>query len=156
MAAQTFAYTIVMALINLEIVAYAGIVYGTVNYQSYLTLYLLLLFMGWCAIFFGMLLSTICPNLIAANTVMFTFVIAMCSMCGLFNPIENMRLIFQILAKILPFTFPAEAVRTIMVKEFGLEHTTVQLGFFMAIGWSVVIIAIGICVLKCKKFSRNT
>lgn len=145
-----------MAVINIELVAYAAIVFKTTSFQSYLTLYLLLLVMGWCAIFFGMLLSTVCQNLIAANTAMFTFVISMCSMCGLFTPIERMREVFQMIAKCLPFTFPAEAVRTIMVKEYGLSDETVQLGFLITVAWTVAMIVMGIWVLKLRKYSRNT
>lgn len=136
--------------------AFVGNTYGTQNYQSYL-IYLLLLFVqGICAIFLGIFLSTLCPNLMVANITMLAGAVTIGIISGVFYPIDKICKAFQIASKILPITLPANAVKDIMAKGYGFGNQSVQLGFLSAFVWMILAVITGLFLLKRNRFSQNT
>lgn len=154
--AQLITYTFFVVVLSVEFVAFAEVVYETGSTRSSVNLFMLLMCLGWCGMFFGIFLSTICPNILSANTAMFSFAITMCAMCGIFYPIDKMRKVFQIFSKILPFTFPANAIRNIMMKKYDFNHESVMMGFLVSFAWMVIIVGVSVFTLNRRKFSRNT
>lgn len=154
--AQTIVYSAVVLLLYIEIIAYAGYVFKTTNYQSYLTLFVLLASLGLSGMFMGIGLSTICPNITAANMLMIAISLSLCAVSGVIIPVENMCLSMKKFARCLPIIYVAEAIRDIMVKEFSFMDKSVQIGFALTLVWMVIGVTFGTWILKIRKFSRNT
>lgn len=153
---QTIVYSGVVLLLYIEIIVYAGYVYQTTNYQSYLTLFILLASLGLSGMFMGIGLSTICPNVTSANMLMIAISLSLCIVSGVVIPVENMCLSMKRFARCLPIVYVSEAIRDIMVKGFSFADRSVQIGFGVTFIWMIIGVSLGTWVLKMRKFSRNT
>ena len=154
--AQTLVYSVVVLLLYIEIICYAGYVYKTTNYQSYITLFILLASLGLSGMFMGIGLSTICPNVTTANMLMIAITFSLCAVSGVIVPVDNMNLSMKKFARCLPIIYVAEAIRDIMVKEFSFMNKSVQIGFGLTFVWMIIGITLGTWILRVRKFSRNT
>lgn len=154
--AQSLVYSLVIVLLSLEGVVYVGIIYRTTNYLSFITTFAIFVAIGFCGMFFGICLSAICPSIMTANMVTIAIGLAIMSIVGMFHPLEQQLWWFQYIAKCLPFTQAAKAIKFIMVKEFTILNPTVAVGFAMIILWMILGIALGLWTLNKRKYSRNT
>lgn len=154
--AQTCVYSVVVLLLYVEIIFYAGYVYQTTSYQSYFTLFVLLASLGLSGMFMGIGLSTICPNASAANMLMIAITFSLCTVSGVIIPVENMCLAMKRFARCLPIIYVAEAIRDIMVKDFSFGDKSVQIGFGLTFVWMIIGMTLGTWVLRARKFSRNS
>ncbi|XP_055693758.1 ABC transporter G family member 20-like [Lutzomyia longipalpis] len=72
-------------------------------------------------------------------------------LCGGFWPIEGMPDGLQQIAYAMPITNPTIALRSILLKGYGLEEFEVTLGFITIIAWIFILLGICITSLKFKK-----
>lgn len=154
--AQAITFTVIILIINVEFIIFAELVFKTGSSGSYVKLFMLLFVLGWCGMFFGIFLATICTNLTAASSAMFSLTLTMCSVCGILQPHDKMREAFKVFSKFVPYTYPAHAIRNILVKDAEWGHPSVLTGFSITIAWTIVAILMGVGVLKVRKYSSNS
>lgn len=149
-------YSFIIWLLFMSSLPVIGSTYGTKSIESYILFSLLMFVLCVTSLFIGIMIATLCDSFTVANVVMVATTVFLSVMGGGFYPIEKCRPVYQIAAKTMPLTFPAEAIRNILVKGYGLQQLTVQLGFLSAFLWSVIAITVSLFILKHRRFSRNT
>lgn len=154
--AQSLVYSLVIVILSLEGVVYVGIIYKSTNFLSFITVFALLVITGLSGMFFGICLSTICPNTMTVTMLTIALTIAITSIVGVFHPVEMMVWWIQYLSNSLPFVHVSKAIKFVMVKEFTILNPTVAAGFFIAFLWMILSIALGLWALKIRKYTRNT
>lgn len=154
--AQSLVYSLIIVILSIEGVVYFGIVYHTTNYLSFITAIGLLITTGLCGMFFGICLSTICGNMMAANMLSLALMLSIMAIVGAFHPVEQMLWWIQNISYCLPFPHASKAIKFIMVKEFTILNPTVASGFIMMALWMFFGITLGLLALKIRKYSRNT
>lgn len=152
--AQVTVDSIIVFTVLIESVIFLGIVHENTNILNYLTITIMFMFLGWAAMFFGILLSTLCQDLKVANCIMMFFLSTITIMFG--GGAINLRPSYKIALSILPINLPEVAVRDIMIKHYGLSDKSVLMGIGVSIAWMLIGIVFSISVLKCRKFSRNS
>lgn len=149
-------YSFIVCLLFLGCIPTIGSIYDTKSIESYLLFSLLMFALCVTFLFTGIMISTLCDSFTLANLVMVASITFLTLLGGGFYPMEKCREIYQIVAKILPLTFPGEAIRSILIKDYGLKQRPVQLGFICAFVWSIIAITASLFILKHRRFSRNT
>lgn len=149
-------YSSIIALLFLCSIPVVTSAYGAIPLGSFVLFSLLMFLLCVTCIFLGVLLATLCDSFTLANVIMVGSIISLSLFGGGFHPIEKCREFYQITSKVLPLYFPSQAIRNILVKGYGFEHRSVQLGFGIAILWSIIAITVSLLILKHRRFSRNT
>lgn len=67
-------------------------------------------------------------------------------LAGVFLPIQTMPPVFQGIAKLLPLTYAADALRAVMIKGFGLEAVIPDLLFL--VGFGLVMVTLSLLMFK--------
>ena len=112
-------------------------------------LFLALIFsQGLCGIGLGLMISNlIYDELISTLIVVLLFVISI--VYGVFWPIENMPQFMQYGARYLhPSTVPINAMRSIMYRDWGINHFEVYFGFICDYIWFSIFLIIAFILLK--------
>lgn len=145
-AGKVFAQT-TRGLIQGAIVLLLAIVLFGVTIHCSVAMVFLLLFLGvFSFIGLGIVLTSVTTDEQTAMMIMMTLMFPMMFLSGVFFPLEQMPGFMQIIAKFLPLTYAAEALRTAMI--FGAGIGSIFTDILILAGFGAVMLAISIPVFK--------
>lgn len=115
------------------------------------TIAILTLLQGICGMCFGFLISAACNTersciLMTLSTFYPTLLIS-----GVIWPIEGMPRFLYYISWHLPLTRGISALRSIIIRGWGLTHHIVYLGFFYTIAWTMVFLVLSVIIFKYKR-----
>ncbi|KAK5638168.1 hypothetical protein RI129_012463 [Pyrocoelia pectoralis] len=117
-----------------------------------LTLFISLLSLsGFCGMWFGFALSSMCPDETSAAYVLLGSFFPMILLCGVIWPIEGMAHGLQMVALILPLTQPVESLRSIMQRGWDLSRPAVYHGCITITIWTLLFMTVSVVLLKFKR-----
>ena len=107
---------------------------------SYILLFTLTLLQGMCGTTIGLIISSICktqqdatqialgifyPNMILSGNILLLVVANSIIYLGILWPLEAMPVVLRYVAYVLPQTLACEAMRSVIMRGWGLDHPVV-------------------------------
>ena len=102
-------------------------------------LFLLLFMLGLVGFGWGLVIAAFCRSELVCAQVALTSVLPVLLLSGIIWPVEAMPEWIAICARFFPTTWACEAARSIMLRGWGFEHTTVWLAFLIVAVWAAVL-----------------
>ncbi|XP_015781176.1 ABC transporter G family member 20 [Tetranychus urticae] len=102
----------------------------------------------------GMVFAAIFPAIQHLAFVALGSLLYMLFISGVFWPVEALPYYFRYLSSSLPFTEPAKALRSLMIKEGAPFHPLIWPGLVVSTGWFFMLLALSYFIFKIK-FNRS-
>jgi len=125
--------------------------FGVTIHGSILLIFSLLLLGVFSFVGLGIMITSFARDQETATMVMMTLMFPMMFLSGVFFPIRQMPQFMQMLSKLLPLTYAAQALRKVMVLGAGVSAISLELSVLT--GFGAVMIVIAVPVFK-KAMSR--
>lgn len=100
---------------------------------------------GLCGLMYGLMLSATCPDEIYATTLAIGTFFPSVIIGGIFWPVQSMPMALQYLSHALPSTVSIDALRSILLRNWGLRSANVAGAFAVTAFWLAVFL---ICALR--------
>ncbi len=143
---KTLAQTARGLLQGILILALAVALFGVTIHGSILLVFVLLLLGVFSFVGLGVVITSFAKDQETAMMIMMTLMFPMMFLSGVFFPIQQMPWYMQDIAKFLPLTYAATALRKVMVLGAGVSMITTELA--VLIGFGVVMTAIAVPVFR--------
>jgi len=143
---KTLAQTARGLLQGVLILILAVALFGVTIHGSILLVFALLLLGVFSFVGLGVVITSFAKDQETAMMLMTTLIFPMMFLSGVFFPIQQMPWYMQSIAKFLPLTYVATALRKVMVLGAGVSMITTELA--VLIGFGVVMTAIAVPVFK--------
>lgn len=129
-------------------------VFSLINCKSNITLVLTLcLVQGLSGLTSGLFLGLILDDESQASLAILAIVFPSAFISGILWPREGMPQFLHKISTFLPMTLPAEAMRSIMIRCWGIDHPNVWQGFIVNIIYVVCLFALTVIVLN-RRFQK--
>ena len=128
------------------ILVLAMILFGVTVHGNILLVFALLLLGVFSFVGLGVVLTSFAKEQETAVMMMTTIMFPMMFLSGVFFPIEQMPWFMQVISKVLPLTYVADALRKVMVLGADVSMLTNELAILICFG--AVMIAIAVPVFK--------
>ncbi|GAB6022220.1 hypothetical protein CHUAL_006355 [Chamberlinius hualienensis] len=119
------------------------VINGFYNYGSFILVILLTILQYMCGLSIGFFVIGVCPDLLTSMAVLVSIFLTCVLSQGLFWPLDGMPVAFRYICQMGFFALPGEAMRNIMNRGWGLEHSSVLLGFSVLIIWTIIFFFFG-------------
>lgn len=100
---------------------------------------------------YGLLISSLSRNESSAIQIMAGSFYPVLLLSGIIWPIEGMPKFLQYISNVLPTTYAAEAMRSIMERGWGLDETDVWKGYLVTIAWFLLFLMLAALGLRLRK-----
>lgn len=102
---------------------------------SYLLLFLMTLLQGMCGTTIGLIISSVCKTQQDATQIALGIFYPNMILSGILWPLEAMPVVLRYVAYVLPQTLACEAMRSVLMRGWGLNHPVVARGFIVTLIW---------------------
>jgi ABC-2 type transport system permease protein len=143
---KTIAQMVRGILQGILILVLAMVLFGVTVHGNILLVFGLLLLGVFSFVGLGVVLTSFAKDQETAVMMMTTIMFPMMFLSGVFFPLEQMPWFMQSIAKFLPLTYVADALRKVMILGAEIPELTTQLSVLIIFG--VVMIAIAVPVFK--------
>lgn len=147
-------YSGIVLILSIETTIFTGLAYKVYAFVPIIKVFLIFIIVGHCGMFIGIGLSTICPNIVLANTLMMALSLTLSVISGFFMPVERMSRAMQFVSRFLPISCSAQAIIDILMKNFDISQHSVMMGYLVPFIWLIIGLTSALIVLKMRKFSR--
>lgn len=135
----SLAHFLCSVLVNLvQVILTLGFMLAAFRIQvvgSYLLLFLLTLLQGMCGTTIGLIISSVCKTQQDATQIALGIFYPNMILSGILWPLEAMPVVLRYVAYILPQTLACEAMRSVLMRGWGLDHPVVARGFIVTLVW---------------------
>ena len=114
-------------------------------------LFVLALILGWSAMCFGLFVSSKAKSEFQAMQLNMPIMFPVMLLSGILWPVQALPTWIQPLAWVLPTTWTAEAFRSIMIRGWGLDNTTVWVAFVYDAAFAIFALFIASRSLKARE-----
>jgi len=128
------------------ILALAVGLFGVTIHGNILLVFGLLLLGVFSFVGIGIVITSFAKDQETATMLMMTLMFPMMFLSGIFFPIQQMPWYMQVISKVLPLTYAAQALRKVMVLGAGIPAISTELAVLMVFG--VVMTAIAVPVFR--------
>lgn len=139
----TLANFLCSSLVNLvQVVITLGFMLAAFQLEvhgSYLLVLLLTLLQGMSGTTIGLLISSLCRTQQDATQIALGIFYPNMILSGILWPLEAMPRVLRYISYILPQTLACEAMRSILMRGWGLDHPVVLMGFGVTLAWILVV-----------------
>jgi len=148
------AHFICSVLVNLgQVVLTLGFMLAAFRIQvvgSYFLLFLMTLLQGMCGTTIGLIISSVCKTQQDATQIALGIFYPNMILSGILWPLEAMPVVLRYVAYVLPQTLACEAMRSVLMRGWGIDHPVVARGFIVTLIW--ICITYLIFKLKIHKY----
>lgn len=99
----------------------------------------------------GFFLSSVFDSQVMATLLGIGYFLGVFFLSGILWPVEGMHWLLQYFVWWSPLTYATEAMRSIMLRGWGITYPVVYLGFITTIVWIGIYLALTLLSLKLKK-----
>ncbi|XP_074652584.1 ABC transporter G family member 20-like isoform X2 [Tubulanus polymorphus] len=150
MAAHIIAQTVVLVVQIAVLLIVTHLVFSVPIKGPIILEILMTLFSGLDGMALGLLISSISTNEVNAIQLSLGSLYPSLLISGIIWPIEAIPTWLRYISYGLPITFPAEAMRCILGRGWGLSYMHVWRGFLVAIGWGWGLMALSVLIIKLR------
>ncbi|XP_031331082.1 ABC transporter G family member 20-like isoform X2 [Photinus pyralis] len=142
----------VLMMIQIVAVTCCGLFIFRMKVMGSLVLFIILLSLsGFCGMWFGFALSSMCDNETSAAYILLGSFFPLILLCGVIWPIEGMVHGLQLVAQVLPLTQPVEGLRSIMQRGWSMRKPPVYHGYITISMWTLLFIIFSVVLIKYKR-----
>lgn len=110
----------------------------------------LLVTQGWAGMCYGFLISALCPTHTMANFMATGSFYPMLMISGVVWPVEGMPEVLEFVSRLMPFTMPIEALRSIMAKGWTITDWQILHAYGITAAWIIFYLLFTFYLLKKK------
>ena len=112
---------------------------------------LLAMLEGLTGMAYGLVISAVCNNETSAIQIAIGSFYPAIVLSGVMWPLEGMPLVLRYISYVLPTTYAAESMRSIMGRGWGLSEMDVWRGYLVAFSWFVILLILAAVGLRLRK-----
>ncbi|KAK6618806.1 hypothetical protein RUM43_013197 [Polyplax serrata] len=135
----------------LIVLGFAFVIFDLQNIGSWSLVILLSTLQGINGMSLGFLLSSLFDSQVMATLLGVGYFLAILFLSGILWPVEGMHWILQYFVWWSPLTYATEAMRSIMLRGWGITEPVVYIGIISTVIWIKIYLSLTLISLKLKK-----